>query len=218
MHLRHSGAHPGAAGDLIGPALPTRYLATRDESMKPPDPPYYDVQWSPTKPAGPRWRAAAILARADTGEAVVRLSVFAASAAEAEAQLAAQIEGALAALSKPRDWGRDPTVPRLLRSYLRLRDEAYGMCERARGAAAAEAYEREAMEALRRQVEALTESQRLELATATEEELLRRDDPHMLDALTARSRLCELLSARSPAVEAARVRLTRALDRLPPEP
>lgn len=217
MHLRHSGAHPGAAGDLIGPALPTRLLATRDEGMKPPDPPYHDVQRSPTKRAGPRWRAAATIARVDTGEAVERLSVFASSASEAEAQLAARIEGALAALPKPRDWGRDPTVLRLLRSYLRLRDEVYGLCERTGGAAAAEAYEREGMEALRQQVEALTEAQRLELATATEEELRRRDDPNVLDALTARSRLCALLSARSPAVEAARVRLTRALDRLPTE-
>jgi hypothetical protein len=184
--------------------------------------PWFRVERRPAKQAGPRWRASATILRADTDEPVERLAARAPTPDEAEKELDAALGSRLAALEKPSDWGRDPTVPRLVQRYLRLRDEVYGMVQEAEGraepdaralVARAKAYDRDEMTKLRQRVEALTEAQRVELATPTPEQLADADDPWVLDLLTARSELCRFIPRPSPAVQAGREQLARALDR-----
>jgi hypothetical protein len=75
-----------------------------------------------------------------------------------------------------------------------------------------EAYEQSELRNLQEQVEALTEAQRLELATPTKEQMAQPDDPWVLDILIAKKRLCQLLSHWSPAVRAGYEQLEQALD------
>ena len=104
-----------------------------------------------------------------------------------KARLEAAIAEALAALPPPGDWGRDPTVPQLIRRYLALRDEVYGKVldadPTARGLDEAETAR------LAARVEALSEAQRLELATPDPAVLEDPEDPWNLDELTARRAL-----------------------------
>lgn len=182
---------------------------------------YFRVERRPAKPAGPRWRAAATVLRNDTDEPVVHVSASEVSAEAAERKRDAVVESKLLTLEPPKDWGRDPTIPHLIRRYLQLRDEVYGIVQRAEAAAEpeasllrrdAEAYERAEVEALSAFVAVLTEQQRVELATPTEEQWSRREDPRVLDILTAKKRLLRLISDPSPAVKAGIQRLERALN------
>lgn len=189
--------------------------------MSPVEHSYFRVERRPAKQVGPQWRVFATIVRADTGEPVERLRARAPTADAAEAQLDAAIEHQLAGLEKPRDWGRDPTVFRLLQRYLQLRDEVYGMFEQARTAAESDArrliremetYEQSEIRKLQEQVEALTEAQLLELATPTEAQMAQHDDPWILDTLTAKKRLCQLLSHWSLEVRAGYEQLEQALN------
>jgi hypothetical protein len=185
---------------------------------------YFRVDRDATALAGPRWRSAATIVRGDTEEPVAHLNALGETASAADAQLDAEIERTLATLEKPGDWGRDPTVFRLLRAYLRHRERLYGIVEQAREAdeahaaalrADAEACEREDLRALNDQISRLTEAQLLELATPTDEQLAQREDPWTLDTLTAKKRLCLLAFSagrRSPAIQAAYEGLDRALN------
>lgn len=189
--------------------------------MNPAEHSYFRIERRPARQVGPEWRAAATIIRADTSEPIERLSVRAPTADAAEEQLDVAIKDKLAGLEKPRDWGKDPTVFRLVQRYLQLRDEVYGMFERAGDAAEpdvprlrsdAEAYEHSEMRKLQEQVEALTEVQLLELATPTKEQVAQLDSPWVLDTLTAKKRLCQLISHRSPGVQAGYEQLEQALD------
>lgn len=171
----------------------------------------FRVERRPAYQAGPKWRAAAVIVRADTDEPMERLSVSAATADAAETQLDVAVAATLATLTKPRDWGRDATVVRLVQRYLQLNDELYGLFERGTDRAAAEAYEQQEMQALRARVAALTETQREELATPTEAQLARLDDPYVIDDLTAKQRLCRLMDHQSAAVAAGCERIAQAL-------
>ncbi|RYZ03488.1 MAG: hypothetical protein EOO73_27515 [Myxococcales bacterium] len=171
---------------------------------------YFRVELTTAKRAGPQWRAAATIFRADTDEPVQRLAAKAPTAAEAEAQLNVAVAGALAELAPPADWGRDPTVPRLVRRWLHLRDEVYGMVERAEQGA--EAYDRSERGLLQAQVRALTDAQRLELVTATADQLEQLADPNVQDILAAKDDLARLMAQPSPEVRAAHDALRAALD------
>lgn len=176
-------------------------------------PPYFRVERSPARRAGPQWRAAATIIRADTDEPVQHLAAKAATAADAAARLDTAIAGALSALTPPADWGRDPTVPHLVQRYLQLRDEVYGMVERA--APDAEAHDRRERAKLQAQVEALTDAQLVELATPTAEQLAQRSSPWVQDILAAKKELCRLITRRSPDVQAGEAQLAAALDGVP---
>jgi hypothetical protein len=173
-------------------------------------PSYFRVERRPAKRAGPQWRASATIVRSDTDEPVQHLAAKAATAADADAHLDAVIADALAALTPPGDWGRDPTVPRLVQRYLQLRDEVYGMVEHA--APDAEDYERRERAKLQAQVEALTDAQLVELATPTAEQLAQLSSPWVQDILAARKDLCQFITRRSPDVQAGEDRLAAALD------
>jgi hypothetical protein len=186
--------------------------------------PYFRIERRPAKYAGGPWRAAATLVRKDTDEPVEHVSAKAASAEAAERQLTAAVEARLAALERPKDWGRDPTIPRLLQRYLQVNDQVYGIVLRAEAATEpeasmlrrdAEAYERAELQAIEEQIAALTESQRRELATPTEEQWARRQDPRVLDILTAKKRLSQFIPNPSPAVQAGYQRLDQALNEEP---
>jgi hypothetical protein len=183
--------------------------------------PYFRIERRPAKYAGGPWRAAAAIVRKDTDEPVDHISAKAASAEAAEQQLTAAVEDRLAALERPKDWGRDPTVPRVVQRYLQMSDQVYGIVQRAEVAAEpeasllrrdAEAYERAELQAIAEQIAALTESQRRELATPTEEQWARRQDPWVLDILTTKKRLSQLIPDPSPAVEAGYQQLDQALN------
>lgn len=173
-------------------------------------PTYFRVELATTRRTGPQWRAAATIVRADTDEPVRRLAAKAATAAEAQAQLNVAVAGALAELAPPADWGRDPTVPRLVQRWLRLRDEVYGMVERAEQGA--DAYDRSERALLQAQVGALTDAQRLELVTATADQLARLAEPRVQDILAAKSDLARLMAQPSPEVRAAHDALRAALE------
>src|SRR5262245_19217925 len=173
-------------------------------------PPNFRVERSPAKLAGPQWRAAATIVRTDTDEPVQRLAVKAATAADAAAQLDAAITDALAALAPPTDWGRDPTVPHLVQRYLQLRDEVYGMVERA--APDAEAHDDRERARLQAQVDALSDAQLVELATPTADQLAQIASPWVQDTLAAKQELCKLITRRTPEVQAGVDRLAAALD------
>lgn len=174
-----------------------------------------------TRQFGPRWQAFATIVRTDSEEPVEHLSAKGDSAEMAEQQLTALIEAKLAALEPPKDWGRDPTVFRLIQRYLRMNDQLYGMVLQAGSAGEpeastlrrdAKAYERAELWALQEQIAALNELQRIELATPTEEQWARREDPWVLDVLTAKKRLSRLIPDPSPAVQAGFERLDEALN------
>jgi hypothetical protein len=167
------------------------------------------VERSPAKLAGVQWRAAATIVRTDTDEPVQRLAGRGATAADADAQLAAAIAATLAALTPPADWGRDPTVPHLIQRYLQLRDEVYGMVER--GAPDAGDRDRRGLAALQAQVEALTDAQLVELATPTADQLAAIADPYVQDVLAAKHALAQFITRRSAAVQAGADRLAAAL-------
>lgn len=190
--------------------------------MGEPHPPYFHVERSRVTRRPPGWHVRAVVTRADTSEPVERFYFRAATSEEADRLLDEALAAALAARERPADWGRDPTVPRLVLDYLRLNDALYGTYEAARTAgppdraARFEAYHREdrAVRArLRERVEALTEAQRIELATATPAQLADPSDPHVLDLLSAKKFLCGLLSDPSPAVRAGYEEMHRALNR-----
>ena len=183
--------------------------------------PYFRIERARARPRGKEWLATATVVRADTGEPVDHILVRAATPAAAEAQLDAEIQRKLADLAKPDDWGRDPTVFRLLQRSLQLRDELYGRFERANSASTIDAatisrdaqrYEQEEMKRLQQQVEALTEAQLIELVTPTADQLAHTDSPHVLDMLSAKEHLSRFILHRSPAVRAAHDRLVRALE------
>jgi hypothetical protein len=171
---------------------------------------YFRVERNGAKRAGPEWRAAATIVRSDTDEPVQHLAAKAATAADADAHLDAAIADALSALTAPPDWGRDPTVPHLVQRYLQLRDDVYGMVERA--APDAETYDRREQAKLQAQVEALTEAQLVELATPTAEQLAHLSDLWVQDILAAKKDLCRFITRRSPEVQAGEDRLAAALD------
>jgi hypothetical protein len=173
-------------------------------------PSYFRVERSPTRRAGPHFRAAATIVRSDTDEPVQRVAAKAATAAAAAAQLDVAIADALAALAPPAHWGRDPTVPHLVQRYLQLRDEVYGMVERA--TPDAETHDRRERAKLQAQVEALTEAQLVELATPTADQLAQAASPWVQDILTAKKDLCQFITRRSPEVQAGEARLAAALD------
>jgi hypothetical protein len=184
--------------------------------------PYFRTERKPARLIGSQWRAAADIVRKDTDELVEHIRVRETSAEIAEQRLATAIEAKLKALQRPTDWGRDPTIPHLLQRYLEVRDQLYGIAQRAEEAAAlpeaamlkrdAEAYEHAEFEALRKQVAQLTEQQRLELATPTEDHRANREDARVLDTLTAKKRLSQLIPNPSPAVQAAYRRLEQVLN------
>jgi hypothetical protein len=182
--------------------------------------PYFRVERTPAKPAGSRWRASAAIVRTDIDEPVERLFARGESAEVVDAELDAAIAGALARLERPVDWGRDPTVPRLLRRYLALRDELYGkyLASQASGPAdgpglqrEADEYEARQMKALEEHVLALTDAQLVELVTPTPQQLAHRDDADVLDLLAAKKRLAALASRVSPEVQHGRELLEQAL-------
>lgn len=174
------------------------------------NPTYFRVEIETAERTGPQWCAAATIFRADTDEPVHWLAAKAATAAEAQAQLGAAVAGALAELAPPADWGRDPTVPRLVQRWLRLRDEVYGMVDRAEQGA--EAYDRHERALLQAQVGALTDAQRLELVTATADQLAQLADPYVQDVLAAKDDLARLMAQPSPEVRAAHDALRAALE------
>jgi len=171
--------------------------------------PYFRIERSPTKRAGAQWRAAAAIVRADIDEPVEHLSAMASSADAADVQLSEQIQDAFGRLQKPSGWGRDPTVSHLVQRWLRLRDEVYRMYLASRAAGdvdgpelqrQADAYEAREKRAIEERVAALTEGQLLELVTPSEEQLAKRGDAYVLDALTAKKDLSQFIARRSPEV------------------
>lgn len=203
--LRRHAPH-GCSIDGIAAQLPPAMIAC---SADPVSHPYYRVELARTKWTGAQWRAAATIVRADTDEPAQRLAARAATEAEAEARLDDAVASALAVLTPPADWGRDPTVPRLVHRWLRSRDEVYGMLERAEQGAGA--YDRSERALLRAQVSALNEAQRLELVTITADQLAQRADPWVQDILAAKDALARLIARPSPEVRAAHEGLRAAL-------
>lgn len=173
--------------------------------------PFFQVQRRTARRVGTSWRASAEILRADTGEVVARLRLRDPEEEAVKARLEAAIAEALAALPPPGDWGRDPTVPQLIHRYLALRDEVYGKVldadPTARGLDEAETAR------LAARVEALSEAQRLELATPDPAVLEDPEDPWNLDELTARRALGRMITRPSEAVMAAMERLCAGLER-----
>lgn len=165
----------------------------------------YRIERHITRQAGPVWRAAASIIRIDTDEPVQQLAAKANGAAEAEANLEAALAEALAQLPPPADWGRDPTVPRLVRRYIELRDALYGLLER--GDPGAAAFEMQMQSVLQQGVDALTDTQCIELATPTAWQLERFTDFEMQDRLLAQVHMCELVRHQSTDWRAAHERL-----------
>lgn len=173
-------------------------------------PSYFRVERSPARRAATRWRASATILRSDTDEPVQHLAATAATSADADSHLDAAIADVLSALTPPEDWGRDPTVPHLVQRYLQLRDEIYAQLER--GAPDAGAYDARELARLRAQVERLTDTQLVELATPTAEQLAQRSDPWVMDILAARKDLCRFIVRRSADVQAGEALMAAALD------
>jgi hypothetical protein len=177
---------------------------------------YFRVERRPAWRAGVdgRWFAAATIIRADTDEPVQRLRVEATTDPDANRQLEAEILAARAALSPPDDWGRDPTVPRLVIRWLQLRDEVFGILQRS--ASEADAYDAREQAQLRQRVEALTEPQLLELVTPTTDQVAQIADLYVQDILTAKKDLSRFITRRSPAVQSGLDLLEAALNKEAP--
>jgi hypothetical protein len=178
--------------------------------MAPVEHPYFRAKRRPARLAGSRWRAHAEIVRLDTDEAVQHIRAEGATTSEAESSLDTALQEALARLLKPDDWGRDATVPHLIRQYLALREELYGWYLRIEAAAVPErslverdaaSFERVETAKLQAQIDALTEAQRLELVTPTSAQRAAHDDTWILDELTAKKRLGKLIAHPSAAVQ-----------------
>jgi hypothetical protein len=83
---------------------------------------YFRAELSAPISRGFDWKAYGQIIRNDTGEPVKHLSATAETAEMAQEKLARDIKEALAVLHRPRDWGRDPTVPGLIRDYLAAKE------------------------------------------------------------------------------------------------
>ena len=191
------------------------------ELMSDPQSEYFEVRRRRTKPAGSKWRAAAIITRKDTDEEVAVLSAKATTSQAAERELQTAIEAHLKTLHPPLDWGKDPTVPHLMQRYTKVNDHLYGIVLRAEAAAEparseiqreAEVYKSIELGAIRDMVAQLSEAQRIELATPTKDQIAHVSDARVLDALTVKKRLTAMIPDPSPAVQDGYKRLDSLLN------
>ena len=176
---------------------------------------YYRIERGRCRPRPDSCLAAGSVVRKDTGEAVSRLHARGSTAEEALANVEALLVRELESLAPPADWGRDGTVPSLIREYVnakeRVLDEAWrpkeiGENGEAWGTECQEKFEK--LEKLRiadftKRVAQLTEFQRLDLVTPTLRELADPMDPWILDETSARHGLYRLLDKPGPLLEAA---------------
>lgn len=174
---------------------------------------YYRVERTPiTQDARLHWRGKATILRKDSGEVVDRVSVKEGESPEAVVKrLDEVLYTKLSGLTKPLDWGKDSTIPALISRYLTLRDRSYGFVLEAEKAPAevmaairerAKAFETAEVNALKQDIEKLSEAQKIALVSPGEQPIENREDPWVLDILTAKERLYALIDHPSPEVKA----------------
>jgi hypothetical protein len=184
--------------------------------------PYFELREIPPVAAGALLKGGVSITRKDTGETVARVIRYGKDSNDLASQLHNAAREKLAQIGRPSDWGKDPTVSQLLALHLKNRDFLYGIELKAEAASSHEAASRIRAEATQKEtmlngdiaarVATLTPTQRLELTSATDNELARRDDGHTLDLLTAKRDLAGMLPNPSPLEIAGLDRLQRWLN------
>jgi hypothetical protein len=187
-----------------------------------PEDPYFELREIPPVTAGALLKGGVTIRRKDTREIVARVTRYGRDNNDLTRQLDDAVREKLTRLGRPVDWGKDPAVSQLLTLYLKNRDLLYGLELRAEAASSHEEANRIRAEAAQTEtmlnrdlavrVASLTTAQRLELTSATDDELARRDDGRMLDALTAKRDLAGMLPTPSPQEIARLNRLQRCLS------
>ncbi len=187
-----------------------------------PDDSYYRLQQHDFVSEGGQVKGALTILRKDTEETVGRITKRGQDTEDVALQLRQAAGERLLGLGRPENWGKDPIVARLVNRYLKNRDRLYGFEQRAEAAGSAEEAAR--IRAEGRETEgqldpdiaaalvALTPDQRLELASVTDAQAARLDEPRMLDVLTAKRDLAGRLFSPSPQEIAALQQLQRWLD------
>ena len=190
--------------------------------------PYYRLERTPVaRGAGGSWRVRATIRRKDSGEVVDQIIVRKGESAEAvRRRLDEALLQRLGTLRKPEDWGKSAAVTALIDRYLAVRDRAYGYHLKAEEATSPEARERidlegracetREMEALKRDVVALGENEKVDLANPTAYQRTHHGDPWVLDILSAKQRLLELIDTPSPDVKAGQRSLHALLNQVQP--
>ncbi len=190
--------------------------------------PYYCVERTPVaRGAGGSWRVRATIRRKDSGEVVDQIIVRRGESAEAvRRRLDEALHQRLSILRKPEDWGKSAAVTALIDRFLATRDRAYGYHLKAEEAKSPEArtrivlegraWETREMEALKRDVAALGESEKVDLANPTAYQTTHNDDPWVLDILSAKQRLLGLIDTPSPEVKAGQRALHALLNQVKP--
>ena len=159
------------------------------------------------------WRGKATILRRDSGEVVDQVAIrYGQSPSDVAKQLDAAVQKKLAGLPRPpTDWGQDRAIPVLIQRYLAIRDQTYGLVLQAEKASSSaqgktirqkgETFEAMAMHTLQQDVAALSEAQKIALVTPTPQQRANRDDPEILDILSAKKVLYSLIDAPSPEVQ-----------------
>jgi hypothetical protein len=175
---------------------------------------FYRVERTPlAQNANRSWRGKAKIIRKDTDEVVDQVAVrYGLSPEEVQRQLEATVQETLAHLPKPPDWGKDRTIPAFINRYFAIRDQTYGFfleAERVPSATQAralrqegDAFEAAALQVLKHEVDKLSEAQKIALVAPTPQQKTHRDDPRVLDTLSAKKVLSRLIDEPSPQVRA----------------
>jgi hypothetical protein len=183
---------------------------------------FFRVERCPARQRAPGsyYYASAVIRRVDSDEVVSRFfSDRVDSPEEARRQIDAEAERRLRSLTKPDDWGKSSKGTRLIERYLAMREKSYSNHVEEMTAPPAEAariHERGKIEeseeraALVSAVNALDERERVELVAPNDYHRSNPVDAWILDELSAKKKLFQMIEAPSSRVYEA----FRALDAL----
>lgn len=173
---------------------------------------------------GSRWRASAQIIRKDTGEAETHISASGDSFESAKSELDRLIRERMEGSSRPKDWGRDPTVPSLIRAAVAAKEQVLSAAwtpkpesqsveewtEQCR--AKDDALEAKSRADFARLVAELSEDRKVELVTLTLRERRNPIDAWVLDEISARYWLYDLIDEPSAELRAAYSKMRAELE------
>lgn len=193
--------------------------------MPKPEGPYFITERNFPFRVGRLWHADATIRRTDTDEKVSHLSETGDTAEQATSKMEQTLLIAIDRLSRPEDWGRDSTVPRLIQGYLAKKEQAISVATRARlQSESAESWESEFKQrwnivekwwrgdfALK--LAELRDEHLLDLVTPTTGELENPLDPWIVDQTSARCELFGLIKSPKPELQRAFEEMKRRYEK-----
>lgn len=185
--------------------------------------PYYRIERTPVrKDAGKTWRVRATIHRQDSGEVIDQILIREGeSVEEVEKRLDEALRQNLGHLGKPVDWGKSPVPAALLDRYLAMLNKTYEYHLKSEDAPGSEvqkiqnegrAYKARQLAALKKDVAALSNEQKVALVEPTIYQRANPRDPYVLDILAAKDQMFSLIENPTPEVQAAYQTLTTLME------